>query len=428
MARTLKKELSLTTAILYGVGIILGAGIYVLIGQAAGIAGNAVWLSFVIGSVLAILTGLSYAELAGMFPKDAAEYVYTEKAFGIRILSFLTQWLMLVTLIVSAATVALGFGSYFSFLTGISALKAAVLLVVLLSFVSFWGMKESATFNVVGSIIETAGLLLVVIIGFFFVDARAINFFSSPAGFQSILSATTLIFFAYIGFEELVNLSEETKNARNVIPKALIIAVGISTLLYVLVSIAAINILGVEKLAASPAPLVEAVSSVIPNGRLLMGIIALFATSNTVLAILVVASRMVYGLARNQTIPGILGKIGERRTPYISIAAVMTICAAFLFVKNIKTIALLTDIGIFLVYFLVNLSLIRLRYRRPLTPRTFVSPLRIGRMPLLALLGCAVSLFMLFHFEAKYFAYELGLVGIGLAVYALFSSGKNKHG
>jgi APA family basic amino acid/polyamine antiporter len=113
----LKKELTLFTATLYGIGIILGAGIYVLIGNAAGIAGNAMWLSFVVAAVIASFTGLSYAELSGMFPKAAAEYVYTKKAFNRNSVSFIVQWIMIFTLIVSASTVALGFGGYFSFIS-----------------------------------------------------------------------------------------------------------------------------------------------------------------------------------------------------------------------------------------------------------------------------------------------------------------------
>ncbi len=426
----LKKELSLLTATLYGVGIILGAGIYVLIGKAAGIAGNAMWISFAVAAFIAALTGLSYAELSGRFPKDAAEYVYTKKAFRKSWLSFIVQWVMIFTLIVSATTVALGFGSYFFHMTGVPIEIAAAGLLIVLSAISFIGIKESSEYNVVGTLIESSGLLLVILIGVLFVlflGKGNVDYFSSAgAGVGGILSATALIFFAYIGFEELVNMSEETKNARKVMPRALVLSIAISTLLYMLVSISAVTVLGADALAKSPAPLSDVVSKVIPQGGFLMSIIALFATSNTVLAILVVVSRMLYGLSCNNTLPRVCSTLGKRQTPYVSIFIVMLLSLAFLLIGNLQTVALLTDVGIFLVYIFVNAALIKLRFSEPrANKQAFRSPINIGKVPLLAALGIASSVLMLSimlsEFGPLLLIYEAIVVLVGLLFYGIFT-------
>lgn len=426
-SRKLKRELTLFTATLYGVGIILGAGIYVLIGQGAGIAGNAIWLSFAVSAVIAAFTGMSYAELAGMFPKAAAEYVYTKHAFSRNYLSFIVQWIMIFTLIVSASTVALGFGGYASFMFGISPPVAAAALLVVLSAVNYIGIKESARFNIISTVIEVSGLVLVAVIGLFFIGKANIDYFSSPAGFGGVLSATALIFFAYIGFEELVNLSEETKNAAKVIPRALVLSLGISTLLYILVAVSSISVLGAEELGNSPAPLTAVVSKALPEAGILMSLIALFATANTVLVILIVVSRMLYGLACNNTFPAICGRVGGRKTPYVSVFIVMLLSIAFLLIGGMKTIAMLTDVGIFVVYVFVNASLIWLRYRAPAAKRTFRSPVNIGRFPVLALLGIISSGLMLLHFEPVLIAYEVIVVLVGLVFYKAFTKAQSLH-
>ncbi|MBI2233245.1 MAG: amino acid permease [Candidatus Aenigmarchaeota archaeon] len=423
----LKKELSLFTATLYGVGIILGAGIYVLIGQGAGVAGNAIWLSFVVAAIIAAFTGLSYAELASMFPRVAAEYVYTKHAFSRNYLSFIVQWIMIFTLIVSASTVALGFGGYASFMFGISPVVAAAGLLVVLSAINYIGIKESARYNILSTVVEVSGLVFVAIIGLFFIGKAEIDYFSSPAGLGGVLSATALIFFAYIGFEELVNLSEETKNARKVIPKALVLSLGISTLLYILVSVSSISIIGAEELGKSPAPLTAVVSAALPEAGFLMSLIALFATSNTVLVILIVVSRMLYGLACNNTFPAVCGRVGGRKTPYVSVFIVMVMSLVFLLIGGIKTIAMLTDVGIFVVYVFVNASLIRLRYKAPGAKRTFRSPVNIGRFPVLALLGIISSGLMLLHFEPMLIIYEMIVVFVGLVFYKTFTKVQKLH-
>ncbi len=426
----LKKELGLLELSLYGVGIILGAGIYALIGVGAGIAGNALWLSFILGAIIAAFTGLSYAELSSMFPKEAAEYNYTKKAFNKKSLSFIIGWIMVLASIVAAVTVSFGFAGYFTHLFSGSVTVVATFLIILLSLINYIGIKESSTFNIVSTIIETLGLLIVIAVGAVFLFSNGINIdlFDTPdgSGLRSVLAGTALIFFAYLGFEDIVNVSEETKNAKKVVPQALVIAIIVSTILYILVSFSAVNIVGWEKLSQSKAPLTEAVSSVIPNSDFLFSLIALFATANTALILLIVGSRILYGMSADKSLPKFFSVIGQRGTPYYSVLIVALVGIIFSLLGDIKTVALITDVSLFVVYTSVNASLIVLRYKEPKLKRAFKTPINIGKFPVLAFLGLLTSIFMLFYFEKQILAIELAVIISGYILYRLISGTKKK--
>jgi len=421
----LHRELTLWDATFYGVGIILGAGIYALIGTGAGIAGNMLWLSFIIAALIASFTGLSYAELSSMYPREAAEFVYTKKAFGRNMLAFLVEWVMIFAAIISVATVAFGFAGYFTHLFGGDIMWTATMLVIALSVLNFIGIKESARFNTIATLIEAGGLVLVVIVGLFFIGNTNVDYFELPTGvgFHGILMATALIFFAYIGFEDVANIAEEVKNPARIVPKALVLALAISTVLYILVAIAAIGITGWEKLSASKAPLTDVVTHAIPQASLLMSVIALFATSNTVLIMLIVCSRMLYGMSSQHSLPKALSKIHPKHgTPYVSVAVVGLLSIGSLILgKNIKTVALLTDLGIFIAYFFVNLSLLVLRYRVKDSKRPFKVPGNIGKFSVLAFLGVVTCGLMLFYFEKELMMFEVVLIAVGAIVYKAFN-------
>lgn len=416
---------------MYGIGIILGAGIYALIGVGAGIAGNALWLSFLIGAVIATFTGFSYAELASMYPKEAAEYVYTKHAFQRQLLSFIVEWIMLFAVIVSATTVALGFAGYWSFLFGGNILFIAALLITAMSLLNYFGIKESARYNDISTIIEASGLFAIILFGAYYLTKgngfAAINFFGSPTGINGILTATTLVYFAFIGFENLANISEETKNAAKIIPKALLLSLGISSIVYILVSIAAVGILGWENLANSKAPLSEVAEKVVPGSSMALSLIALFATSNTVLISLIVASRLFYGLASNRMLPKIFSRVGRHGTPGFSVFLVSALAAISLFTGDIKKLANLVDLGIFVVYVFINLSVIVLRYKEPNAKRIFKAPFNIGKFPVLALLGLALNFLMFYFFEFEVFVHGIVLSLIGVAVYFFSINGLIKR-
>src|SRR3989338_4218189 len=254
----LKRELGLFQTTVCGVGIIVGAGIYVLIGIAAGYAGNAIWLSFLIAAMLAALTGLGYAELSSFFKGDAGEYDYTKEAFNERFAK-LIGYLVLFTGVTTAATVALGFAGYLNSLTDIPIIVGAILLLCLMSYVNFKGIKESSWLNVIFTFLEIIGLLIVMVIGLKFIGK--VDYMEMNNGFTGVFKAAALAFFAYTGYETIIKLTEETKNPTKTIPRAIILSIIITSILYVLVALAAVSIVGWEELSISKAPLATVVGA-----------------------------------------------------------------------------------------------------------------------------------------------------------------------
>ncbi|MBR9682567.1 MAG: amino acid permease, partial [Candidatus Aenigmarchaeota archaeon] len=259
----LRRSLGLFELTMYGVGIILGAGIYAIIGVGAGVAGNALWLSFLIGAIIASFTGLSYAELGTMFPKEAAEYVYMKRAFKKEYPAFLVGWLIIIVGTIAASVVALGFGGYLEALTGIPALWGALALVLGCSFLNYRGIRESANANIIFTVIEMLGLILIILFGMSHVGS--VDYFEMPGGLNGVMMAAVLVFFAYVGFEDVVNLSEETKSPRKVMPKALILSVVITTIMYILVSLVAVSVIPWNVLAESSAPIADVAEASLPG-------------------------------------------------------------------------------------------------------------------------------------------------------------------
>jgi len=371
MPDELKRALGLFESTVYGVGIILGAGIYALIGPAAGMAGNSLWISFLLGALISSFTGLSYAELSTMFPRAAAEYVYVKKAFGNDLLAFLIGWLVVFSGIVSASAVALGFAGYLKGLLDLHVVLTAATLIALLSFLNFWGIKESSRFNVLFTGIEVTGLLLIILLGL--PKFGEVNYLEAPHGVGGIFAATALVFFAFIGFEDVVNLAEETRNPEKVLPVALMLSVALTATFYVLVSISAVSLAGWQDLADSPAPLAYAASMVFGDRMyLVMTWIALFATANTVLIILIVTSRMLYGMASDGSMPTVFSRVHPvRRTPWVAIALVLVLSSLFTLIGEIEVVAGITSFGVFVTFALVNLSVLWLRYKQPRLHRPF---------------------------------------------------------
>jgi APA family basic amino acid/polyamine antiporter len=405
---------------MYGVGLILGAGIYVLIGNVAGIAGNAMWISFMISSAIAAFTCFSYAELSSMFPKSAAEYVYVKNAFGSNVGAFVAGWLITFVAIVSAATVAIGFSGYFSSLfPQVHPFLAAIGLILILSALNFVGIRESMWMNTTFTFIELAGLGIIILAAL--LAGSHIDYFKLPPAVAemplsawAILSAAGLTFFAYYGFENLANISEETKNASKVIPKALIISIIVTTAVYILVALSAISLVGWKDLSLSEAPL--ALSAEIAFGKMgvtVLSAIALFATSNTVLMMLISGSRIMFGMSKYGALPTRLSRVHQStKTPWIAVIAMMLITIGVIAISQgrIALVANVSVFNIFLVYALVNFAMIWLRHKRPELERPFRSPIKIGWFPLLAGLGLVTSLAMLSQFD-----YGIMLAG-GIAI------------
>jgi len=419
-SNSLKREVSFAGAVAYGVGIIVGAGIYALIGRAAGHAGNSVWASFILAAIVASFTGLSYAELSSMFPVSGAEYVYVEKAFRSNFWAFIIGWLVFLSGVVSISTVALGFGGYLMPYLGVSETFAAILLILLLSLVNFWGIEESVKLNVVLTLTEVSGLVLVILFGVGYFGS--VNYFEAPSGLKGIVSAAALIFFAFIGFESLAKIGEETKDPERTIPRALVIALIISTVLYAMVALSVVSIVPYDQLASSTSPLADvALEAQGPQAYLILSIIALFATANTVLIILIATSRIAYGMAKESSLPNIISRVHKKRgTPWVAILFTMMISSLFALLGDIELVANVTNFTTFLVFFAVNLALISLRRKRTNKKEVFKSPITIKNVPVLAVFGALSSFIMLLQFDLLIIAIAILVTGLGAILYKFF--------
>ncbi len=411
----LKCELGLLEVTLSGIGIILGAGIYALIGKAAALAGNSVWLSFAIASLIAIFTGLSYAELSSMFPKASAEHEYVRNAFGKK-LAFVIGWLIILSGVIGAATVALGFGGYFNAFFKVPVIPSAIVLIVALSFLLFYGIKETTRFVIIATLIETAGLVIVIFIGLPYLGK--VDYFEMPYGWTGVFQASALVFFAYTGFESIVKLSEETKSPEKTIPKGLILAIIVSIFLYITVAVSAVSVMGWERLSTSDAPFADLAFLAFGNNAfILLTAIALFATANTVLMMMLGSSRIIYGMADSMTLPAILASVHRsRRTPWTAILVTMAVAILFIFAGDIAFVANVDNFTLFVTFFIINAALIFLRYKEPGMNRPFRVPLNAGKFPILPFLGILACVFMLAQLEGKVILTGVMLVVIGWIV------------
>jgi APA family basic amino acid/polyamine antiporter len=394
----LRRALGLVECTLMGVGVILGAGIYALVGKAAGLAGNAVWLSFALAALVAGFTGLSYAELSSFIPKAGGQYYYAQRAFG-NFAAFLVTWLLYLGLSVAVAAVALGFGGYFAALLPVRPVHGAVLLIAAATAVLLYGIKQSAWVAAVGTALELFGLAMVVAVGL--PRLGSVDYLATPpAGAVGVLSAAALIFFAYIGFEEIVQLSEEARNPTRNIPLAVLLSIAVTTVLYVVVALSAVSVLGWQRLGQSEAPLADVVAASLgQRASYALSLIALFSTGNTVLILILSSARLMYGMAQDGSLPRRLASVHRRRqTPHV--ATIVTALLAIAVVLGFETIELaanLTNFALLTTFAVINAAVIVLRYKQPDTPRPFRIPVNIGKFPLLPLLGVASTVLMLIN-------------------------------
>ncbi|MBU2561338.1 MAG: APC family permease [Nanoarchaeota archaeon] len=422
----LKREVGLFGATMYILGVIIGAGIYVIIGKAAGIAGNSIWLAFLIAALISACTGLSYAELSSTFPYDAAEYVYTERAFKDRRFSFGIGWLKLVTHIIGTSAVALGFGGYLAHLTGINFILCALLLLFVLTLINLVGVKQAVWIDIIMVVVAIIGLIIV--IGFGASSLHSFDFYlEMPSGTEGIITAAALVFFAFLGFENVGNIGEEVKDPKKTLPRALIISVIVSTILYVLVAVIAVSVVPWNELGTSTSPLSDVMTALLGSkAGILMAVMALAATGSTVLGLLIGTSRMVYGMAEEKTLPGIFLKVSrKRRVPYVAIILVALACAIFVIPGDITSVAFLTDFGALFLFMVINLCLIVLRYSHHHIPRGFRVPLNIGKFPVIPALGVLTCAGLLFSFEKKVFLFGILMFLAGILLYTIF--GEKRH-
>lgn len=370
-----------------GIGVIVGAGIYVLIGEAVGLAGGIAWLSLLIAAAVAGLTASSYVRMGKRVPKDSPEFQYTKAGLGQRT-GFTAGWLMLWADLISTAAVGLGFGSYLEAFTGFPMVYSALMLVAALSVVVWIGVQQSVSFVVLMALVEVIGLIIVIVVGIPHIGEQTLM--EAPKGVSGIWAASALVFFAYLGFDELGNMAEEMRHPEKDLPLAIIWAVVVSTILYVFVAISAVSLIGWRALADSSAPLASAVEIALgEKGKLMLGLIALASTSNTVLLLLFSASRSVYGMAQAGALPKFLGTVGKRKTPWTSTLLIWIIASSFLFIGSIATVAQVTNFSTLISFALVNLSLFAIlkREERDTKRNLFFKILRLT-VPVLGVLSC----------------------------------------
>ncbi|MDP6715813.1 MAG: APC family permease, partial [SAR202 cluster bacterium] len=276
------------------------------------------------------------------------------------------------------------------------------------------GVKETVRLGVLFTLIEVAGLLLVTTVSVRFWGG--VDYFEMPEGIGGVFRATTLIFFAYLGFEELASLSEEAKNPRRMIPLAVLLAIGLTTILYLAVSVSSVSVIDGQTLRESDAPLSDVVRvAANPGIASTLSIIALFATANTVLFLLLASSRMMYGMASTGNLPRALSLVHPRKkTPWVATIVAGAFGIGFTMIGDIETVAQLTNFAVLVAFVMVNSSLVWLRFSRSdLTPQ-FRVPLNIGRLPIPGLIGIGTSLFMLANIRPGLLIAGVAVAGVGV--------------
>lgn len=350
-----------------------------------------------------------------MFPRSSAEYEYVKNAMGDRI-AFVIGWMIILSAVISSTTVAVGFSNYLDVIWKLPHILSAIALITALSFVIFVGIKESALVAILFTSIESAGLLIITFIGIPYYGT--VNYLEAPLGLNGIFASAALIFFAFLGFEEIVKLSDEAKEPHKTIPKGIILAMIISTTLYMLVAFSSVSILGWQGLSQTNAPFSQIAYTVLgTNGSFLLSIIALFATSNTVLLMILAGSRIVYGMSQSRSIPPVFSKVHYKtRTPWIAIILIGIASIGFLFIGEIDFLASVTNYTLFASFIFINASAVILRYTSPNIERPFKMPLNIKGIPILSILGIITCIVLLVNLE--YNAIILGtiLTAIGFLI------------
>jgi len=422
-ADSLKRVFGLPTLVIYGVGDILGAGIYAVIGKIAGLSGSLVWVSFLTAMTVAALTALSYAELGSRVPQSGGVATFIHRAFRKDWLSILVGWLMFCTCLVSMATLSKAFAGYLNtFAPVIPPWLIIIALFSALAFVNFRGMQESSALNIFCTVLEVSGLVIVILASTLFITGGGVgaNPPASPVpnapaiGWTAIMQGAALAFYAFIGFEDIVNVAEEVKNPERNVPKAILFALGIAGVVYVLVSWLATNVLSPAALAASSAPLLDVVRRSQPNfPAVVFSLIALFAVLNTALLNFVTASRLLFGMSREGLLPAWLGKLHPRRaTPYRTLLIILPIAIFLALSGTLQFLAGTTATLILAMFCLVNLSLLVIKRQEPQTDGFQVPYL----IPALALIS---NLFLLAFASRESHILALVFTGMGMLLILL---------
>ncbi|MEP3277486.1 MAG: APC family permease [Stappiaceae bacterium] len=363
----LRRGLNLPLLTLYGLGVTVGAGIYVLVGATAAKAGPFASVSFLIAALVVAFTAFSYAELSTRYPVSAGEAAYVEAGFGMEWLTTLVGLAVALSGIVSAAAVAIGAASYLHILTTVSRDFLTVLIILIMGLIALWGITQSVTVAAIITVVEISGLILVIFWGFSVAEPMGTALSAmlpAVAGphWSGIAAASLLAFFAFVGFEDMANVAEEVKDPVRTMPKAIVYTLVLATILYVGTTSAVLYAVPLDALAASSAPLALVFEAAPETIRQLFSVIAIVATINGVLIQMIMASRVLYGLADRGHLPAPLARVSRRtRTPIVATVSVVLMIVLLSQILPIEALAEHTSQIVLLVFILVNSALIRLK-------------------------------------------------------------------
>lgn len=396
----LKRNVGFVALALFGIGDILGAGIYGLIGKAAGQMGYAVWLGFFASMVVAGLTGLSYAAVGSRFPRAAGAAYVTHKAFSKSWLTYIVGLSSLASGLTSMATASRVFAGYMhGYLPHMSSDLLIIGFAIVLGLIVLKGIKESMWANSICTLIEVSGLMIIIFLGIRFigkVDYLDATTPTNPQGLLEpgiILSGAVLTFYSFIGFEDILNVSEEVKEPKKTIPRALLTAVVVSSLVYMLISLIAVSVIPIGSLSESKQPLVDVVRVINPDfPDYVFSIIAIFAVSNTALLNFIMGSRLLYGMSRQDLLPKALSRVNSiTSTPHIAIGFVFLVLLILALSGDISSLAKATSILLLICFIMVNASLFIIKRTEKSAPEgVFDVPLFI---PVLGAISCVIMIF-----------------------------------
>lgn len=366
-APQLRRGLTLPLLTLYGVGTTVGAGIYVLVGKVAGTAGLLSPLSFILAGILAALSACSFAELAARFPRSAGEALYVRQGFRSVALSTAVGLLVVAGAAISAATIAHGFVGYLLEFVPVGRALATLVLIAVLAAIAAWGIMEAVAIAAVLTVAEIGGLLLLLWAGRSVLADAPAAFAAvtlTPGAILGIGNGAILAFFAFIGFENAVNVAEEVRDVRRTLPRAIFLTMAITTVLYLAVALVATLGAPAASLAQSEAPLAFLYERFTGGSGALLSGIALMAVVNGALIQIVMAARVLYGMSRNGQAPRLFGRIHPRtRTPLVATLCVAAFVAAVTLAFPIEALARFTSLIVLVVFAAVNAALMLLKRR-----------------------------------------------------------------
>ncbi len=413
---------ALTTPLLYFfiLGDVLGAGVYVLVGQVAADAGGAVWVPLTVALLLAMLTAASYAELATKYPRAGGASHYATRAYG-PFAGFVAGFCMLAAGIVSVAALARGFGGdYLAEFVTLPVGLVAVVFLALLALVNARGIKESTRANVVATVVEVGGLLVIVALGIRLLlrgdgDMGRLTQLGTPekGAAAAVLSGSVLAYYSFVGFETSVNVAEETRDPRRSYPRALFGALATAGAVYVLVGLAASAAVPTARLAGSSGPLLEVVEAAGGVPTRLFSAIALVAVANGALLTGIMCSRLTYGMARDGLLPAVLTRVlPGRRTPWVAIAVTTSLAMVLASTGSVATLASTLVLLLLVVFLMVNTAVLVLR-REPGEADHFRAP------TVLPVLGAASCVLLATQIGAEVWLRGLLVVAVGTVLAAL---------